>query len=190
MLLSIDFAGKTGWVYGYKDDNNFVPIKHGKFRTKGKTEKEKIFSLITKTRELFSELGNDIDTVIFEDSIAGGMTSLKTLRATFGKRYSLIGEISTHFPNAEIYCLRPTIWHNELPDEFKYSKTETSKYGKRVRAKGKEKKKLVIEFINSIFAINLKWENERIDCDNDIADAYAIAYTFCKGTEKGIEKVG
>lgn len=189
-ILSIDFAMKTGWAYGEIKDKSFDVQHIGKFKSKGNSEKEKILSLMKETRSLLKQF-DKIDIVVFEDSISGGMTSLKTLRSTFGKRYTLIGLIGEIVPNAKIYTIRPNEWSKHLPEEFYYSNTETTSKGNKVRAKGKEKKENVVNFVNSIKPnLKLVWLNERVDCENDIADAVAIGEFFCNGVLENPEEIG
>ena len=179
-VLSLDLAGKSGWCDMEEYNGQIIIHQYGKFRTKGTNERERIADLNNKIEELFNSLGMmSYDSIIFEESVIGGKTSIKTSRATFGKRYLTISKLNKHLPQmTKIYSIKPNSWHINLPKEYRDSKIDFKVDGTPKKSKGKEKKELTLKWVNKELDLNLLWDEERINCDNDIADAIAMCYLF------------
>lgn len=193
-VLVVDHASKTGWVYGEMKDGKNEIISYGKFRASGKTEKERVKSLHSETSQLIGRNEfMDVDVIVFEEPFAGSnKTSLKTLKSSYGRRYTLIEVAGNLRPAVPLYGVSPKKWWKVMPDEPRLSKIDFKKDGSPKNASGKEKKINTLNFINKIYDKGLEWHNEGVNCENDIADAMAIFWLLAEGRliEEDLEKVG
>ena len=183
-ILSIDLAAKTGWAVMEKKLNKESGcyenklLRYGKFRTKGKTEQERVLHLKSNITRMLNEAYTNyegIEAVVFEESFPTTKGSFKTLRAIFGKRYLLLSSLDKDAP---VVSMVPNEWIKVLPVEFRNSKIDFKKDGTPKKAKGKEKKQLTLDFVNKEFKTNFEWHNEGVNCDNDITDAIAMGMAF------------
>ncbi len=184
-VLSIDLAAKTGWSLLEKTDGKINLLEYGKFKTKGIKERDRVNDMSSKLFEVIDIMNKEVSglgTILFEESVVGGQTGMKTLRATFGKRYLLISMIEKSF-GWDIRSIKPSVWHKTLPREYKESKIELKVDGMPKIAIGKERKELTLNWVNKTYKINLIWDNERVGCDNDIADSIAQGTAYLCGSD-------